>query len=100
MISDGELVDDKPNGSAICLYEGEYEECGFYKGKRIDTLYMMRLENANMQQQMARMQKGNSDSGRQSKDAGEYAMDAIKEEGVKRAADCIFDKLFQGLPSR
>ena len=96
MIFEGNLVDDKPNGNAICYYEGEHEECRFYKGKRIDTLYKIRKENAKMKEDMARMQPARSVSASNTspKGVGDYAVDAVQQEGIDRATSFIFDSLF------
>jgi len=94
MIFSGGLVNDKPDGDAICFFEGEYEECRFFKGKRIDTLYKMRKENAKMQAKMTQMQVSKQISSSQQKDVGDYAADALKREAADRAADYIFDRLF------
>jgi len=94
MIFSGNLVDDKPNGNAICYHEGEYEECRFFKGKRIDTLYKIRKENAKNQENMAKLQQTRSASSSQQKGAGDYAAEALKREAANRAASFIFDQLF------
>ena len=94
MIFSGELVDDKPSGGAICLYEGEYEECRFFRGKRIDTLYKIRIENIKNQEKIAKIQKENRTVVSQTKDSSNYMVDALEREGAKRAASFIFDKLF------
>ena len=36
IIFSSSLSNDKPDGNAICFYEGEYEECRFFKAKRKD----------------------------------------------------------------
>lgn len=95
MIFSGSLVDDKPDGNAICLYEGEYEECRFFKGKRIDTLYKIRKENAAMKQELAR-NRSTTSARVSSKAPGitDYAVDALQKEAADRAANFIFDSLF------
>jgi hypothetical protein len=96
MIFSGSLVDDKPDGNAICLHEGEYEECRFYKGKRIDTLYKIRKENAKMKEEIARSRAAQTTSYRSApaKGVADYAVDAMQREAADRAADFIFDSLF------
>jgi hypothetical protein len=95
MIFSGDFIDDKPSGAALCLYEGEYEECRFYKGKRIDALYKIRQENERNQQKMAEIK--NQSEQQYSADNGtdkNYLADAVKQEASKRAAKFIFDSLF------
>lgn len=96
MIFNGSLVNDKPEGNAICRYEGEYEECRFFRGKRIDALYKIRKENAKMQARLSSINASNSSqrTNTQAKGAGDYAADAIKKEAINRTTDFIFDKLF------
>jgi hypothetical protein len=96
MIFSGNLVNDKPDGNAICLHEGEYEECRFFKGKRIDTLYKIRKENAKMQAEMAktRVVRPATYSSARAKGIADYTVDALEREAADRAADFIFDSLF------
>lgn len=42
---DGPIADGRPDGEGVCMHEGEPEECKYYKGKRIDTIFKVRLEN-------------------------------------------------------
>ncbi len=94
MIFSGELVDDKPSGNAICLFEKEYEECRFFRGKRIDTLYKVRKENAKNMARMEKMQLQRQVSATKAKSSTDHAVDALEKEGMKRAASFIFDQLF------
>tara|TARA_R110001599_G_scaffold268051_1_gene468946 strand:+ start:201 stop:1373 length:1173 start_codon:yes stop_codon:yes gene_type:complete len=90
MIFSGMLIDDKPDGSAICFYEGEYEECRFYKGKRIDTLYKIRIENAKIKHKNPMKYA----SAAPSKDITDHAVDSLGKEAFSQAASFIFDSLF------
>ena len=92
MIFAGKLEDDKPHGEALCQYEGEYEECRFYKGKRIDSLYKIRLEMA--KQTEANTLLAQKTQGSRPSSASDIAIDAVKKEGAKRAATFLFDQLF------
>jgi hypothetical protein len=98
MIFSGDLKSGKPDGSAICLFEGEYEECRFFRGKRIDTLYKIRKENAKNLAKMEELQKENAMTasyGGNNNDGGSNVMvDALEKEATKRAASFIFDQLF------
>ena len=96
MIFSGSLVDDKPEGNAICSYEGEYEECRFYKGKRIDSLYKIRKESSKLKAEMAknRVVQPARLTSTQEKGITDYAVDALEKEATDRAVDYIFDKLF------
>ena len=93
MIFAGNLVDDKPDGNAICYYESEHEECRFYKGKRIDTLYKLRKENAKMSAKKKQTLYTTPGYSKQ-KGVNDYAVDALQREGANRAADFLFDSLF------
>jgi len=90
MIFAGQLLEDKPHGSAICFHEGEYEECRFYNGKRIDSLYKIRKENVKMTQKMASLQQAKASSGQN----GSGLADDVQREALNRAASFIFDSLF------
>lgn len=94
MIFSGSLLADKPNGEAICYYEGEYEECRFFKGKRIDTLYKIRKENAKMKEEMTQLRQASPGSASQENGISDYAIDALEKEAADRAANFIFDSLF------
>ena len=98
MIFSGDLKSGKPDGGAICLFEGEYEECRFFRGKRIDTLYKIRKENAKNIAKMEELQKENAmaaSHGGSNNDGGSTAIvDALEKEATKRAASFIFDQLF------
>lgn len=43
-VFEGAFKNGKPNGEGICFYQGEPEECKYYKGKRIDSLHKQRQE--------------------------------------------------------
>lgn len=92
MIFSGVFLNDKPNGNGICLFEGEYEECRFFRGKRIDTLYKIRKENAKNLTQMEKLKHGRDQNLQHLKN--NVMIDALEEEATKRAASFIFDKLF------
>ena len=102
MIFSGDLKHDKPDGNAICFFEGEYEECRFFRGKRIDTLYKIRKENAKNLAKIEMIQKENNKAASRnhannsSRDTNEpnVIVDALEKEGAKRAASFIFDQLF------
>ena len=100
MIFSGDFKKDKPDGSAICFFEGEYEECRFFRGKRIDTLYKIRKENAKnlakIEQIQAEQQANQHSRSQQQNNNGQsnIVVDAIKKEGAKKAASFIFDQLF------
>ena len=95
MIFSGSLVDDRPEGHAICFYEGEYEECRFFRGKRIDTLYKIRKENAKHQFNAQPVQQAQTKQAYpQQKGMDDYATDALKREGASRAASFVFDLLW------
>ncbi len=102
MIFSGDLKNDKPDGSAICFFEGEYEECRFFRGKRIDTLYKIRKENAKNLAKMEKMQKENAVAAQRNNNSNNNSQSnkpnalvgAIEKEATRRAASFIFDQLF------
>lgn len=98
MIFSGDFKKDKPDGNAICMFEGEYEECRFFRGKRIDTLYKIRKENAKnlakMEQLQAQQKQQKLSQNNNANGESNIVVDAIKREGTKRAASFIFDQLF------
>ena len=101
MIFSGDLKNDKPDGGAICLFEGEYEECRFFRGKRIDTLYKIRKENAKNLAKMEKIQKENAmaaqrhnNSNNSQSNKPNALVGAIEKEATRRAASFIFDQLF------
>ena len=102
MIFSGDFKQDKPDGGAICMFEGEYEECRFFRGKRIDTLYKIRKENAKNLAEMKQIQAQqepnqesiSQDQNRNNNGQSNIVVEAIKKEGTKRAASFIFDQLF------
>jgi len=104
---DGTLKDDKPHGSGICMHQGEPEECKYYKGKRVDTLYKQRIEfakqNALMVEQQAQIDKklaefsNTRQLAKQSKNGqtmGDHLTNQLKRKASDKAADYLFDQLF------
>lgn len=105
---DGAMNNGKPNGVGVCFYEGEPEECKYYAGKRIDSLYKQRIAMAKqtqlmdkkleqMQQaqnkQLQQMQKRMNQQparGAKSKTMG----DVIIDKAMDKAMDKVFDSLF------
>ena len=104
---DGKMKQGKPNGSGICFHEAEPEECKYYEGKRVDSLYKQRIEMAKQQkimdEKLEKMQQAqnaqykqmqsqmrNTPAAAKSKDFG----DVIIEEGQRRVVNKIFDSLF------
>mgnify|MGYP000202234171 CR=1 FL=1 len=64
-------------------------------GKRIDTLYKIRKENAMMRQELARSRSPQPTSySTQAPGITDYAVDALQQEAADRAASFIFDNLF------
>ena len=48
-IYEGKFVNNRPHGAGICFYKNKPEECRYYKGERVDSLYKQRQENAEFQ---------------------------------------------------
>ncbi len=105
---DGAMKNGKPNGVGVCFHEGEPEECKYYTGKRIDSLYKQRIEMAKQQKMMdeklAQMQQAQNKQlqqmqtrmnhqparGTKSKTMG----DVIIDKAMDKAMDKVFDSLF------
>ena len=106
---DGLLKNGKPNGKGICFYEGEPEECKYYEGKRVDSLYKQRIamdkQQKLMDEKLAKIEQAQNAQNAQykqmqmqmrqapaakTKDFG----DVLMEEGQRRVVSEIFDSLF------
>ncbi|MEH6345051.1 MAG: ankyrin repeat domain-containing protein [Bermanella sp.] len=61
LMFDGQITDGRPSGEGVCMYQGEPEECKFYDGKRIDTLYKQRIEFAKQNEKMDAQQQAMAD---------------------------------------
>ena len=112
LMYEGKLEDGKPHGSGICMHEGEPEECKYYHGKRVDSLYKIRLETEKQrlaleaqQQQIDASLKRNEEAIAQMQAQGvsnsNYAVsdpnsleNMLKREAAKKATDMLFDQLF------
>ena len=113
----GEIKDAKPHGKGVCFQEGEPEECKFYMGKRIDTLYKQRIAMAKQQKAMneklAQMQQAQDKRLTQMEgkisaaaaaprartvstgnDMGDVLMNAAKRKATDKVMDAVFDRLF------
>jgi len=106
---DGPLQNSRPNGSGICFHEGEPEECKYYEGKRVDTLYKQRIEMAKQQaiidEKLRKLELSQQDQMRQIQAQRQYnaaptrtftdgMTDALINESQKRISEKIFDSLF------
>lgn len=109
LMYDGSLQDGKPHGAGICMHEGEPEECKYYYGKRVDTLYKVRLETEKQrialetqQKQIDASLKRNEEAmaNMQSRAGGSTSSDPnsidnmVKREVVKQGVNMLFDQLF------
>jgi len=105
---DGDLKAGKPNGKGVCFHEGEPEECKYYSGKRIDSLYKQRIEMAKQQkimdQKLAQMQQAQDKQLKQmqlkmsqqpARGSNAKTMgDVIMDKAMDKAMDKVFDSLF------
>jgi len=103
MLYDGHFKNAKPSGKGICLHNGALEECKYYNGERVDSLYKQRLAMAEMEKRQQlelekirgeisdlknqRAQVTNSGMG---KDIGDALLDKAIDKGIEK----IFDSLF------
>lgn len=103
LLFDGAFVDDAPNGSGICIYKNEPEECKYYQGKRVDSLYKQRQEIAAMEQRQKKEmdklrgeirnsnnQRVNVNTGKSDKTLEDKLIDSAIDKGM----DKLFDHLF------
>ena len=97
---EGKVVNGKPDGPGVCFHKDEPEECKYYKGKRIDTLFKQRIELAEQRKYMETlkedMARSNNRSGTtaQSSTMTDHVSDALKKKAADKVADAIFDHLF------
>ncbi len=102
LMYEGTFQDDKPHGSGVCIHKGEPEECKFYKGKRIDTLFKQRIEfskqNALLAEQQLKIDE-KLDNLAKTRSVGNQTMssgitDALQKKATEKATDYLFDQLF------
>jgi len=114
---DGPVRNGRPDGQGICFYEGEPEECKYYRGKRVDAVFKQRIALAKQRQfmeqqqakqqaqidslrsdvkkaQMAAQQRQVLQPAASSNGAGDVLMDAAKRKAADKVMDAVFDKLF------
>ena len=100
---DGNFVDGKPDGVGVCFHNDEPEECKYYKGKRIDTLYKQRIELAAQMEYMEMLKEemeqiksmqASSGGGGQSPAMSDQVKDSLKKKAAEKVAGAIFDHLF------
>jgi len=97
---EGNLANGKPNGPGVCFHKDEPEECKYYKGKRIDTLFKQRIELAEQRKYMESLKEDMAkNSARQGTAAQASTMtdqvnSALKKKAADKVADAIFDHLF------
>lgn len=100
---DGTFKDGEPNGTGICIYNNEPEECKYYQGKRVDSLYKQRQQIAAMEQrQKHEMEKLRGEikninnrkthvkSAQGSSSVGDKLLDSAIDKGMEK----LFDHLF------
>ena len=91
---EGDFKNGLAHGNGVCFYLNEPEECRYFKGKRIDTLFKQRQEfqrqqslSSNQKQQPATPIKT---APVQSNTLGDTVQDELIEQGAK----FLFDQLF------
>jgi hypothetical protein len=57
LMFDGSIKQGKPHGSAISIYEGRPESCEFYKGERVDGVFIQRRDFAHQQKLLTEQQR-------------------------------------------
>lgn len=57
LMFDGLIKQGKPHGKAVCIHEGRPESCEYYKGKRIDGVFIQRLDFAHQQTLLTEQQR-------------------------------------------
>lgn len=103
MLYDGQFKNAKPSGNGVCLYKGALEECKYYNGERVDSLYKHRVAILEMEERQqkkfdklsdeisslntARMQGGQSSK-------GNAIGDALVDEAINQGMEKLFDSLF------
>ncbi len=101
---DGAIVAGKPDGMGVCYNNGEPEECRYYKGKRIDTLYKQRIEMAAqtrymemLKDEIEKLKRGQvvaANGGPEPTTMSDDMMSALKKEAARQITGAIFDQLF------
>lgn len=122
LMYDGPIKDQRPHGTGTCIYNGEPEECKYYKGKRTDVLYKQRIEFIKQRELMASSEKriqerlessekrmnenlsqirkeasasrAQGNQGGQGNSVGSYASEALKKKAAEKTVDLLFDQLF------
>lgn len=105
---DGTIVDGRPDGPGICFYDGEPEECKFYKGKRVDAVYKQRIEMAKQRKEIELMQKemekkideikkGQAASRQPVQPSGAPLSSVVQDTVTKKATEMIIDEIFDRL---
>lgn len=103
MLFDGQFENAIPNGKGICLYEDALEECKYYNGERIDSLYKQRLTLSNMEKrqqlELSKIRDEISDLKSQrsqqvhsgnSNDVGDLLLDKAIDKGMGKLFDSLF----------
>ncbi len=105
LMYDGNLKNGRPHGDGVCIYRGEPESCKYYKGKRIDVLFIQRIEFKHQRDELkeqtrilARQQEfienrlTNPPINRAPQD--NVITNAIKRKAAEKAMDLLFNSLF------
>jgi len=98
---DGLFKNGLPDGEGICFYRGKPEECKYYQGYRVDTLYKQREEMVAFKQQQqkemaalkSQMQKANAQP-RVINAGAPTAGDQLQQEVIKQGVGMLLDQLF------
>jgi len=100
-IFEGKFSNNRPHGQGICFYKGDPEECKYYKGKRIDTLYKQRQEITELRrkhsEEIAKLRGEIHQLQRQpthTKSGGRTFGDSLMDEAAKQGMKKIFDNIF------
>lgn len=111
MVFDGSLLGGKPHGNGMCVYNAEFEECKYYRGQRVDSLYKMRKEVAKQNKAIAEQsatlakqqqtlnniqsqQRNNTGSSGSSGSSGNGLGKSVQDELVRQGTKKLLDQLF------
>lgn len=103
LLFDGAFSNGTPNGNGICVYKNEPEECKFYQGKRVDSLFKHRQEimamEARQKKEMDKLRSEIKNSNNQrvyinTGKSGKTLNDKLIDSAIDKGMDKVFDHLF------
>jgi hypothetical protein len=105
MIYDGLYVNNQPNGEGFCSYEGSMEECKYYNGERVDSLYKQRIAIIEMEKrqqkeldkikgQISKLQSNQSQTAYSGNGNVNGVGDALLDKAIDKGIEKLFESLF------